>query len=49
MIPLLFFMILTGYGMTEVGFTHFNTAEASRRGSVGKHLPLNEIKVKYFR
>ena len=31
--------------MTEVGFTHSHTAEASRRYSVGKLMELTEMKV----
>lgn len=37
--------IQQGYGMTEVGVTHINTVEESRRNAVGKLLELTEMKI----
>ena len=35
-----------GYGMTEIGVTHYNTKDEFRHNSVGKLLELIEMKVK---
>ena len=42
----LFIPFILGYGMTEVGLTHYNTKDLFRHNSVGKLLELTEMKVK---
>lgn len=37
--------MVSGYGMTELGATHISTRLVSKEGTVGKLLPLTELRV----